>query len=158
MDFEKALGFAVISSWEDLVKPDDNASIHVEYANVDGFPVAWLQVWAMHKGNGNRVCTYSTLPSSGSESQGIQFATSYASETLSEALEFIMGNQSQFGRPKGHSVSGLVQVALPGAEDRANADEWWHTILTELVRQAPPSYAQPTMRLGAFANLKNQTN
>ena len=156
MDFEKALEFAVICSWEDLVKPDDNTSIHVEYANVDGFPVAWLQVWAMHKGNGNRVCTYSLLPSSGSESQGIQFAKPYASETLAEALEFIMRNQSQFTRPAGRSVSGLVQVAAPSPEDRASAADWWHTMLTEVARKAPRSYGQPAITPGAFASLENQ--
>ena len=158
MDFEKALEFAVICSWEDLVKPDANTSIHVEYANVDGFPVAWLQVWAMRKGNGNRVCTYSLPPSSGSEPQGIQFANPYASETLADALEFIMGNQSQFTRPAGRSVSGLVQVADPRQEDRASAADWWHTMLTEPVREAPHSYGQPAITPGASASLKNQAN
>jgi hypothetical protein len=158
MDFEKALEFAVISSWEDLVKPKDRSSIHVEYANVDGIPVARLQVWATYKGHGNRVCDYSVGDSNGSQSQGAQFANSYASQTLTEALDLIMLNQSQFTRPAGRGVNGLVQVSIPTAEDRASAGAWWHAMLTELVRKAPPAYVQPDLKLGAFTKLKAQAN
>ena len=158
MDFEKALEFAVISSWEDLVKPRDNSSIHVEYTNVDGIPVASLEVWAMYKGHGNRVCDYSLSSPSGLRPQGKHFAGSCASQTLTEALDFIMLNQRRFDRPRGRGVSGLVQVATPTTEDRARAAEWWHHICTKIVRSAPPADAQPKLRLGSFTESKVQTN
>lgn len=157
MDFEKALEFAVIASWDDLVKPDDNRSIHVEYANVDGIPVASLQVWATYRGYGNRVCDYSTGPTNGSK-QGTQFSNAYASETLAEALDLVMLNQSQFARPAGRGVSGLIRVAAPSKQVRASAAEWWHTMMTELVRKAPPLYVQPELKLGTFTELKTRAN
>lgn len=158
MDFEKALEFAVISSWEDLVKPKDPSSIHVEYTNVEGSPVAWLQVWSTYKGRGNRVCDYSVGPFNGSQLQGAQFAGSYASETLTETLDLIMLNQTKFSRPAGRSVSGLVRVSVPTKEDRAGAAEWRHAMMTELVRNAPPSYAQAELKLGTFTQINTHAN
>lgn len=158
MDFENALAFAVISAWDDLVKPNDNSSIHIEYANVDGIPVASLQMWATYKGHGNRVCDYSVHPSGGSQLQGIQFSNSYGSQNLAETLDLIMLNQSQFTRPAGRDVHGLVQVSVPSKESRVSAANWWHTIMTELVRKAPPLYKQPELKLGTFTQLKTQAN
>jgi hypothetical protein len=158
MDFEKALEFAVISAWDDLVKPGDRNSIHIEYTNVDTIPVTSLQVWATYRGYGNRVCDYSTGPANGSELKGIQFSNAYASETLAETLDLIMLNQSQFTRPPGRGTNGLVQVGVPTKENRACAAEWWHTMLTELVRKAPPLYVQPQLKMGTFSELKTQAN
>jgi hypothetical protein len=158
IDFEKALEFAVISSWEELVKAENHSSIHVEYASVDGIPIASLQIWAMYKRYENLVCDYSVVPSSGSQLQRARFGNAYASETLTEALDFIMQNQSQFSRPTGRGVHGLVQVAAPTKEQRARAAEWWHAMMTELVRKAPPSYVQPELTLGTFTEPKTQAN
>jgi hypothetical protein len=158
INFEKALEFAVISSWEELVKPKEHSSIHVEYANQDGTAVAGLQVWSTYKGRGNRICEYSVAASKGSQQQGVQFAGSYASPTLTEALDLIMLNQSQFERPAGRGMNGLVQVSVPPAQNRASAASWWHSMLTEVVRKAPPSHVQPELRLGAFTKIKTQAN
>jgi hypothetical protein len=158
MDFEKALEFAVISAWDDLVKPEEQKSIHIEYANVDSIPVTALEVWATYKGHGYRVCDYSTGPSNGSKLKGTQFSNSYASMALAEALDLIMSNQKQFTRPVSRGVNGLVQVSVPSKEGRASAAKWWHTMMTELVRSAPPSYVQPELRLGTFSELKTQAN
>lgn len=158
MDFEKALEFAVISSWDELIKPGGKSSIHVEYANVAGIPVPSLQVWDTHKGHENRVCDYSVLPSGDSQLQRIQFTNSYASQTLAEALDLVMLNQSHFTRPGDRCVKGLVQIGVPSEEDRASAAQWWHSMMTELVRKAPPSYAQPELRVGIFTESKTHAN
>jgi len=158
MGFERALEFAVISSWEDLVKPHQRSSIHVEYANVDGAPVGSLQVWATYKGHGNLVCNYSVLLSAGSQWQGARFANSFASQALAEALDFIMQNQTQFSRPAGRGVNGLVQVGVPGRKEQSEAAQWWHTAMTDLVREALPSYLQPELELGTFTESKAQAN
>ena len=158
MDFENALAFAVISAWDDLVKPEGKNSIHIEYTNVDGIPVGSLQVWATYRGYGNRVCDYSTGPTNGARLQGTQFSNSYGSQTLAETLDLIMLNQGQFTRPAGRDVHGLVQVRVPSKADRASAAEWWHAMLTELVRKAPPSYVQPELKLGTFTESKTQAN
>ena len=138
VDFEKALEFAVIASWDDLLKPNDNSSIHVEYANVDSMPIVALEMWATYKGHGNRVCDYWVHPSNGAQLQRTQFSNSYASQTLAETLDLIMLNQGQFTRPAGRGVNGLVRVAAPTKEVRASVAEWWHAMMTELVRKTPP--------------------
>jgi hypothetical protein len=76
MDFEKALESAVITSWEELVGSGGKSSIHVEYDNVEGIPVASLRVWETDKGHENRVCDYSALPAS-AQLQGIQFTNAH---------------------------------------------------------------------------------
>jgi hypothetical protein len=96
VDFDKALEFAVISSWDDLVKPEESNSIHVEYTNVDGIPIAALQVWATYRGHGNRVCDYSLIPSSNSKVSEAQFTNSCASHSLAEALNLIMQTKPSF--------------------------------------------------------------
>jgi hypothetical protein len=144
MDFDKALEFAIIASWDDLVKPEESNSIHVEYTNVDGIPVKSLEVWATYRGHGNRVCDYPLVPSSSSQPRKVQFVNSCASHTLAEALNFIMQNQTEFCRPTGRGAYGLVRIGVPNKAERASAAQWWLAMVSEVVRKAPPSYLQPS--------------
>ena len=158
MDFESALEFAVISAWDDLVEPNDNSSIHVEYANVDGVPVAWLEVWATYKGHGKRVCDYSAQPSNSLRLQGVQFANSYSSHALAEALDCIMQNQAHFTRPAGRGVNGLVQVGIPSKAERAGAAERWQIMLAGLVLNGLPSRIQSKSGQGIVREIKIPVN
>jgi hypothetical protein len=54
----------------------------------------------------------------------LHFATSYRSQILADNLDFIMRNQCRFSRPADHSIHGLVQVDVPGDEDRKIATAW----------------------------------
>jgi len=126
MEFEKALGFAVISCWEDMVKPsNEGCAIHIEYPNIAGTPVESLKVWTVKYGHWALVCDYSTITSRTFPVLGVHFENSFHSETLARNLAFVMENQCQLTRRgAGSSVNGMVQVLLPNDEDRANAAAW----------------------------------
>ncbi len=44
MELDRALELAVVSSWEDLVKPGETCSVHVEYKNTSDLPLNSLEV------------------------------------------------------------------------------------------------------------------
>src|SRR5690348_17797476 len=110
MELDRALELAVVSSWEDLVKPGETCSVHVEYKKVPSLPLDSLEVWTIrNRGYGTLVCRYyGTLSSSVSaSSQGsVHFANSYYSKILANNLSFIMENQCQFTRPADRSIHG----------------------------------------------------
>lgn len=124
MEFEKALGFAVISCWEDMVKPDEGKTIHIEYPNVPNTPVESLKVWTVMNGNWTLVCDYSTIVSRTFPVLGMHFENSFYSETLTQNLTFIMEHQPQLTRCGAGSINGMVQVSRPSAQDRVNAAAW----------------------------------
>ena len=134
MEFEKALGLAVISSWEDVVKShSEDCAVHIEYPNLVGTPVESLKVWAVKHGHWTLVCDYSTIVSRTFPVLGVHFENSFHSETLARNLAFIMENQRQFTRRAADSsVNGMVQVSLPNGEDRANAATWSAAMTADL--------------------------
>jgi hypothetical protein len=137
MDFDKALEFAVVSSWAELVTPNEQTSIHVEYRNQRGSAIDSLQVWAVReRGHGTLICDYSALPSGSSQAQRIQFSNSYVSSALVEGLDFIMQNQPRFARSAGDNVNGLVQVGVHSKQEQATVTTWWRAVMSELSKEA----------------------
>jgi hypothetical protein len=60
MELDRALELAVISSWEELVAPDESCSIHVVYDNVSNLAVNSVEVWKVkNRGYEGLVCSYS---------------------------------------------------------------------------------------------------
>jgi hypothetical protein len=125
MEFETALGLAVISCWEDMVKPNEDCAIHIEYPNVAGNLVESLKVWTVTHGHWTLVCDYSTIVSRTFPVLGVHFENSFHSEMLARNLAFIMEHQRQLTRrAAGSSENGIVQVSLPNGVERANAAAW----------------------------------
>jgi len=133
MELDRALELAVVSSWEDLVKPGETCSVHVEYKKVPSLPLDSLEVWTIrNRGYGTIVCRFYGKPSSFvsfSSEASVHFANSYHSKILANNLAFILENQGQFTRPADRSIHGLVQIDGPTKEDRSDAAAW-----TEAVR------------------------
>lgn len=130
MDLDRALKLAVVSSWDELVHPDEPCSIHVEYKNLSEVPLSSVEVWMIkNRGYGTLVCRYSAArPSSLQprlEAPAMHFANSYGSKILEANLDFVMRNQDQFSRPVDHSIHGVVQIDSPSTEDRATAATSW---------------------------------
>lgn len=143
MEFEKALGFAVVSCWEDMVKPDEDCAIHIEYPNVFGTPVQSLKVWTVKRGYWALVCDYSTVVSRSFPALGVHFENSFHSEMLARNLAFIMQNQRQFTRRAADSsVNGMVQVSPPNGEDHANAAAWTAAMAADLRTKKLMSHAK----------------
>ena len=135
MELDRALELAVASSWEELVKPGETCSVHVKYENMSPLPLGLLEVWTVkNRGYGTLVCRYSVEPSNSappaSEGPTILFANSYHSKRLSDNLDFILRNQSQFTRPPDRSIRGLVRIDCPSEESRNDAATWSREALT----------------------------
>lgn len=124
MEFDRALEFAVISSWEELVDRDETCSLHVVYEDICDLAVNSVEVWKVkNRGYEGLVCKYS-IPRSNSSAPRLHFVNAYHSETLANTLDLIMRNQCQFNRPPGRSVHGLVQIDRPSDESRKIAATW----------------------------------
>lgn len=124
MELDQALELAVVSSWEELIAPNESCAIHVQYENVPDLAVNSLEVWTVrNRGYENLVCTYS-ISRSDPPAARLHFANSYHSQVLADNLDFIMRNQRQFSRPSDHSIHGLVQIDPPSEEDKKRATVW----------------------------------
>ena len=139
MELDRALELAVVAAWEDMVKPGDTCSVHVEYEKQPDSPLSSVMVWTTrNRGYGTLVCRYSVAssnPSSSSpEGSPVHFANSYHSKKLADTLGFVMRNQNRFTRPADRSIHGLVQIDCPSQEDRSDAAVWSQTILTEFAQ------------------------
>lgn len=137
MELDRAFELAVAASWEDVVKPGDTSSVHVEYEKQPGLPLSSLSVWTIRNhGYGTLVCRYYVAPlgflPSASEVTSVRFANSYRSKTLADCLHFIMANQGQFTRPTDRSIHGLVQLECPTEEERNEATAWYRTASIEV--------------------------
>jgi hypothetical protein len=129
MELGQAIEFAVVSSWDELVKPGERGSIHVEYKNIADLPLSSVEVWMIkNRGYGTLVCEYSVSPAgspaSSSQAFGMHFANLHSSKTLARSLDFIIRNQGQFSRSIGGSIHGLVQIDCPGESQRRDAAAW----------------------------------
>jgi hypothetical protein len=144
MDFDKAIALAVVSSWDELVKSDENCTIRIEYRDISGTSLEWLKVWIVSKnGHWVLVCNYSTRGSHSSQDLRFRFANSYQSAMLTQNLDFIMQNQLRFKRGvPGSSMKGMVEIGPPNEEDRANADIWRNVITDNLAREKSTPYAK----------------
>jgi|SRR5580704_10654466 hypothetical protein len=136
MELDRAFELAVLASWEDLVKPGDPCSVHVEYEKQANSPLASLSVWTIrNRGYGTLVCRYSVAPSDSAspslKGPSIHFANSYHSEMLADFLGFVLRNQSSFTRPSDRSIHGLVQIDCPTEVDRSEGVTWTQSVRAE---------------------------
>ena len=123
MNFDTALEMAVISAWDDFVKPNEHSSVRVEYVCAVHAAVDSVQVWSVGKrGEAKRVCDYSLgqPPDVGIAN----FVNAYHSKVLDTTLAFVLHNQVQFARRSDQCTQGLVCVDSPSTEDRARAETW----------------------------------
>jgi hypothetical protein len=136
MQLHNALGFAVILSWEDLLKVETPASVRVEYQCESKSPLDHVTIW-LDKGKGysDRVCDYRTWTSP-AHPRTMRFWKGHDSEQLTRALGFIMQNQDRFTSPN-TARDGLVLVFPPGEEERSEAATW-----EEATLGAAPAHAK----------------
>jgi len=142
MELDQALEFAVASSWNELVKPGESCSVHVEYVNEPKAPLKGLEIWMIkNRGYGLLMGTYSVAGASAAPRAGLQpmhFAGSYVSKTLADNLDFIMSHQDQFSRAPSSSVHGLVQISPPTEDEKKSAAAWSSGIHTDIAKPAVP--------------------
>src|SRR6266496_163416 len=124
MELDKALQYAVIAAWEDLVKVSKPCSASVEYLCEPGTALDYLSVWSVRAGGEQYlVCDYWTWTSSVHPS-GVRFRNGHCSDQLAQTLDVIMKDQDQFTRAPDACRYGLVLIYPPAEDDRAGAAAW----------------------------------
>jgi hypothetical protein len=122
ISLDRALEYAVIQSWDELM-PDRTAGlIHIEYQTGSDGVVEYLKVWSsIARGTWKLVCELWMRPL-WSHVTGLRFENNYRSETLSNSLELIMGKKQTF--PRVSEQAGLIQIHPPTQAERSEADRW----------------------------------
>ncbi|MCI0620684.1 MAG: hypothetical protein L0387_03280 [Acidobacteria bacterium] len=128
MELDKALQFAVILAWEDLMKASQPGSVRVEYrgkpgTSLDNVSVWWAKGWGYH----DLVCDYWT-GSSSTHPSGACFKNGHGSDKLADTLGFIMKNQDQFRRAADAGRNGLVLIDPPAVDERREAVTWMNQV------------------------------
>jgi len=124
MEFDKALEFAVTLAWNDLGAGDRLLSARVEYESKRGVPVDSLTVWTLRsQGYQDRVCDYWSGEST-THPAGMLFNNRYHSDTLAQALGFIMKNQDKFTHPPDAWRPHFVMIQPPSTDQVAQATAW----------------------------------
>ena len=124
MELDKALQFAVIVAWDDLMTAGEPRPVRVEYQGRPGMSLDHVSVWSAKAwGYHDLLCDYWTSASS-SHPNGACFKNGHSSAKLVEALGFIMKNQDQFRRPLDAGRNGLVLIDPPAPDDREEAVRW----------------------------------
>jgi hypothetical protein len=124
MELDKALEFAVILAWEDLMKSVPPCSVRIEYRCEPGTSLDYLSVWSVRAaGDQYLVCDYRTLTSS-ARPGGVRFENGHHSDKLAQTLDFIMENQDQFTRRADACRDGLVLIYPPTGDERTEAASW----------------------------------
>jgi hypothetical protein len=138
MELDKALKFAVILAWEDLMKVTSPCSARVEYRCEPGTSLDYLNVWSVGaEGKQDLVCDYWTW-SSPAHPSGIRFTNRFHSDQLGQALDFILMNQGQFTRPADACRDGFALIYPPTGDERTEAATWMSG-----VHGAPPNVSRP---------------
>jgi hypothetical protein len=124
MELDKALRFAAILAWDDLMKASEPGSIRVEYQGKSGISLDRVSVWSAKAwGYHDLVCDYWTSTSPAHPS-GLCFKDGQESAKLAETLGFIMKNQNRFTRPADAGDHGLILIDPPTVEERREAAAW----------------------------------
>jgi hypothetical protein len=138
MELDKALKFAVILAWEDLMKVASPCSARVEYPYEPGTSVDYLNVWSVNaESQQQMVCDYWTWTSPAHPS-GVRFSNRFHSDQLGQALDFILMNQGQFTRRVDASRDGLALIYPPTGDERTEAATWMSG-----VHGAPTNISRP---------------
>ena len=121
MELDKALQFAVILAWEDLMKVTAPRLVRVEYRGEPGTSLDFVSVWSVRAGGQqDLVCDYWTWTSP-AHAGGVRFRNRHDSDQLAQTLDFIMKNQDEFARRGDACQDGLVLIYPPDGDDRVEA-------------------------------------
>ena len=120
MELDKALEFAVILAWEDLMKSAPPCSVRIEYRCEPGTSVDYLSIWSVNaESQQQMVCSYWTWTSPAHPS-GVRFSNRFQSDQLGQTLDFILMNQGQFTRRADACRDGLALIYPPTGDERTD--------------------------------------
>ena len=122
VSLDRALEYAVIQSWDELM-PDRTAGlIHIEYQTGNDGVIEFLKVWSsIARGTWKLVCELWMRPL-WSHAIGLRFENDFHSDALGNNLVLILGQEKSF--PRLPDQVGLIQVHPPTQAERREADQW----------------------------------
>lgn len=122
VSLDRALEYAVIQSWDELM-PDRTAGlIHIEYQTGRDGIIEFLKVWSsIARGTWKLVCELWMRPL-WSHATGLRFENNFHSDALGNNLVLILGQEKSF--PRLPDQAGLIQVHPPTQAERREADQW----------------------------------
>ncbi len=119
---DRALEYAVIQSWDELMPDPASGLIHVEYQTASDNSLDFLKIWSSTlRGHWSLVCEYWMRPL-WSHATGMRFGDDYFSETFARTLEFLMKHDNSFAKLPDRN--GLIQVYPPTPEQRSEVERW----------------------------------
>jgi hypothetical protein len=126
---DRALEYAVIQSWDDLMPNPSSGLIHLEYQIGEDGSLDYLTVWASTlRGYWNLICELWMRPL-WSHVRGLRFENDYHSEKFARTLHWVMEHESLL--KKTSSKHGLIQIYPPTAEERSEAKRWRTTAFSD---------------------------
>jgi hypothetical protein len=124
MELDKALKFALILAWEDLMKVTSPCSARVEYRCEPGTSVDYLNVWSVNaESQQQMVCDYWTWTSP-TQPSGVRFSNELQSDQLGQTVAFTLKNQDQFTRRADACRDGLGLIYPPTGDERTEVATW----------------------------------
>jgi hypothetical protein len=127
MELDKALQFAVITAWDDLMRASQPSSVRVEYQGKPGTALDNVSVWSSKVwGYHDLVCDWTSASSA--HPSGVCFKNGHGSDKLADTLSFIMNNQDRFTRPADAGRNGLVLIDPPAIDERQEAATWMNQV------------------------------
>lgn len=119
---DRALEYAVIQSWDELMPDPLSGLIHIEYQTASDRSLDFLKIWSSTlRGHWNLICEYWNRPL-WSHATGLHREDRCHSETFARTLEFLMRNADSFRNLP--DQQGLIQVYPPTQEQRSEAERW----------------------------------
>jgi hypothetical protein len=119
---DRALEYAVIQSWDQVMPDPTSGLIHVEYETGAAGPLDFLKIWSSTlRGHWSLVCEYWIRPL-WSHTTGLRFANDYYSADLARTLEFLIAHEDAFAKLPDRR--GSIQVSPPTEEERREAERW----------------------------------
>jgi hypothetical protein len=117
---DRALEYAVIQSWDELMPDPTSGSIQVEYQTGADGSLDFLTLWASTtRGHWSLISEFWMRPL-WSHATGLRFGDDYHSETFARTLEFVVEHEGSYA-PDQH---GLIQIYPPTPEKRSEAERW----------------------------------
>lgn len=119
---DRALEYAVIQSWDDLMPESTSGLIHLEYQTGADGSLDFLTILASTiRGHWSLICELWIRPL-WSHATGLSFSNGYHSEAFACTLKSVIEHESSFTKlPNPH---GLIQIYPPTPEKRSEAKSW----------------------------------
>lgn len=119
---DRALEYAVIQNWDQLMPDSTSGLIHIEYETGPDGSLDFLLIWASTiRGHWNLVCEYWMRPL-WKHAIGLRFRKNYHSVDFAHTLEFLMGHEDAFSKLPDRK--GPIQIYPPTQEERNEAERW----------------------------------